>query len=313
MIIANPIYDVTFKRLLENDRAAKFLISTILDCEVISLEPAIQEHTYKDEETGKISLFRMDFAATIKTKDEGERRVIIELQKALLLGDIYRFRKYLGSEYVLSKLPIISIYILGFDLSVDSPAFVARPDCWDLRTREKLAVKDDFVEHLTHRAYFVQALRIKPGYNTKLEKLLSIFEQANFIGSSKTTKEFPLTDIDPELREVVNILQYVAADKEARNELDREEYYHQAMEGMFGEKDRELAKNKETIERQGKELAEKDQELAGKDQELAGKDQELAEALQRNKDIAKELKHDGMPLEKISKLTGLSTKEIEKL
>jgi hypothetical protein len=52
MIIANPIYDVTFKRLLENDRTAKFLIGTILDCKVVSLTPAVIERTKYDKDTG---------------------------------------------------------------------------------------------------------------------------------------------------------------------------------------------------------------------------------------------------------------------
>ena len=37
MIIANPLYGVTFKRLLENNGVAKFFIGTILDCEIVSL------------------------------------------------------------------------------------------------------------------------------------------------------------------------------------------------------------------------------------------------------------------------------------
>jgi hypothetical protein len=82
MIIANPIYDVTFKRLLENDRTAKFLIGTILDCKVVSLEPAVTEHTKYDKKTGELTLFRMDFAATIKNEAGEEKRVIIEMQKA---------------------------------------------------------------------------------------------------------------------------------------------------------------------------------------------------------------------------------------
>ena len=36
MLIANPTYDVAFKRLMENNRAAKFLIGTILGCKVIN-------------------------------------------------------------------------------------------------------------------------------------------------------------------------------------------------------------------------------------------------------------------------------------
>jgi hypothetical protein len=39
----------------------------------------------------------------------------------------------------------------------------------------------------------------------------------------------------------------------------------------------------------------------------------LAEAQRRNQNIAKELKSDGMPPEKISKLTGLPVEEIETL
>jgi len=182
MIIANPIYDVTFKRILENDHAAKFLIGTILDCEVISLVPNIQERTYEKSEKRDIALFRMDYSATIKTKADGEQRVIIEVQKSLHPGDIERFRGYLGAEYMHSNLPIISIYILGFNLSTESPAFTARPDYRDLQTHEKLEIKDAFVRQVTHDAYFIQTLRIKPSYNTRLEKLLSVFEQANFIG-----------------------------------------------------------------------------------------------------------------------------------
>ncbi|MCL1946350.1 MAG: hypothetical protein FWF51_04240 [Chitinivibrionia bacterium] len=260
MIIANPIYDVTFKRLLENDRAAKFFIGTILDCEVISLEPTVQERTMHNRETREISLFRMDFAATIETKEEGKKRVIIEMQKALHFGDIYRFKNYLGEEYKRSKYPIISIYILGFNLSVDSPAFAAIPDCRDLTTNKKLEVNDSFVEYLTHRAYFVQTLRIKPSFNTKLEKLLSIFEQANFVGDNKTTKDFALKE-DKELEDVLKVLHYVAADKEARDELDKEEYYQEAMEGMFGEKDRKLAEKDKKLFEKDKELAEKNKEI----------------------------------------------------
>ena len=292
MIIANPIYDATFKRLLENDKTAKFLIGTILDCKVLSLEPTIQEYTDIDKDALQVSLFRKDFAATIETENEGSKRVIIEMRKAKSLGDIYRFKRYLGDEYKKSKLPIISIYILGFNLSVDSPAFMARPDCWDLISDKKLEINDDFVEHLTHRAYFIQTLQIKPSFNTKLEKLLSVFEQKNFIGGDETTKSFPFETDDTEMKEVLNVLQYVAADEKTREELSRENYHHEAMEGMFGEKDREIEKNKKTIEEQKGTIEELQKEKAK---------------------TVKNLKQFGMSAEKISEITGLSKKEIEAL
>ncbi|MCL1946997.1 MAG: hypothetical protein FWF51_07620 [Chitinivibrionia bacterium] len=293
MIIANPIYDATFKRLLENDKTAKFLIGTILDCKVLSLEPTIQEYTDIDKDALQVSLFRKDFAATIETENEGSKRVIIEMRKAKSLGDIYRFKRYLGDEYKKSEFPIISIYVLGFNLSVDSPVFMStRPECCDLISDKKLEINDDFVEHFTHRAYFIQTLQIKPSFNTKLEKLLSIFEQKNFIGDDETTKSFPFETDDTEMKEMLNVLQYVAADEKTREELSREKYHREAMEGMFGEKDRELAKDKKTIET----LLQEKKEL------------EI-----RNKASAKEMMRLGMSAEKISEITGLSKKEIEAL
>ncbi|MDR1022818.1 MAG: hypothetical protein LBL94_06060 [Prevotellaceae bacterium] len=46
-IIANPIYDTVFKRLMENERIAKFFLSTVLGKQVVSVEVSPQEFTYK--------------------------------------------------------------------------------------------------------------------------------------------------------------------------------------------------------------------------------------------------------------------------
>ena len=254
MIIANPIYDVTFKTLLENNRVAKFLIGTILDCKVLSLEPNIQEYPATDEETKKISLFRKDFSAVIKTKEEGERRVIIELQKAKNLTDVFRFTRYLGHEYTKTKHPIIAIYILGFNLSVDAPAFMAKPDCWNLMTNEKIEERDPFVEQLTHKAYFIQTKRLNLGFNTRLEQVLAPFEQTNFIGNDQTTKSFMFETDDEDMQEYLRVLQYVAADEEKRKQLEIENYNAIELDGIFG---KQIAK----IEEQAEMLKEKDKEL----------------------------------------------------
>ena len=263
MIIANPIYDAAFKRLLENDRTAKFLIGTILDCKVLSLEQKPVEQTKWDGE--RLTLFRKDFSATIKTK-EGEKRVIIEMQKAKKLGDIGRFREYLGSEYTNSQLPIIAIYILGFNLKVNSPAFMARPDCFDLMTKQKIDGNDRFVEHLTHNAYFVQTLQIKPAFNTRLEKLLAIFEQDRFIDNKTTTKSFPYDIDDKDIKEILNVLQYAAADAETRKELDLENAYLKSVEEMFGEKDAIIAQKTEENALLASRIAELERLLSNKKQ-----------------------------------------------
>ena len=278
MIIANPIFDTVFKRLIESERMAKYLISTILECEILSLVPNTQERTYIKPEVSDISLFRMDYSATIVTKEEGEQKVLIEVQKALHFGDILRFRGYLGSEYIHSKLPIITIYILGFNLNIDSPAFIARPDCFDLRTKEKITVTDDFVNKLTHKAYFIQTQRIAKSYNTRLEKLLAVFEQVNFIDSGKMRKTFNLDNIEPELSEMVNMLKFLAADESTKKELNDEEWYLKEMDMRFGVYDRQIIENDLII-----------------------------------KENAKAFKRLGMKSDEISKMTGLTIEQIDSL
>ena len=283
MLIANPIYDATFKYLLENNRVARFLIGVILDCKVLTLEQVATEHAKKNTDSGQIELYRKDFAATIETKEEGKKRVIIEMQKAKTLGDISRFRKYLGGEYTKSELPIIAIYILGFNLSVDCAAFSAYPEYRNLRTNEPLKVKDGFVDKLTHKAYFVQTPHIKPSLNSKLDMVLSLFEQANFASEDKTLKTFPFETDDPDFKELLGVLHYAAADEKVRRELDEELYFQDYVEEVFGktfrelqEKDDELQKEKAEKKKLSKEMQKKDQEMQKKDEENRKKDAEIA-------------------------------------
>jgi len=280
----------------------------------------------------------MDFAATIKNTIGEEKRVLIEMQKAKHLADVTRFREYLGTEYIKSTLPIISIYILGFNLSVDSVAFGNSPTFRDLRTGERLHPHDPFVEQLTHTAYFVQTKRIKPSSNTRLDKLLSIFEQANFISDGETMKDYSLGVDDPELKETLDILCYAAADPETRKELDEEAYYQRAMKQMFGKQYEEMekkaqeiadAKNKiEAAERKVEtakrkvEAAKRKTEDAKRKTEAAEREAENArreaEAAKRGNEestrkIVRKLRKNGMTTSEIAKIVELTEAEVEKI
>ncbi len=304
------------------DSCAKFFIGAILGCEVLSLTPAVIERTKIDKDNPALTLFRMDFAATIKTESGEEKRVLIEMQKAKQLADIYRFREYPGTEYISSALPIISIYILGFNLSVDSAAFGSFPDCRDLRTGQPLSTHDPFVEKLTHTAYFVQTKRITPSLNTRLDKLLSIFEQANFVnGSGETTKDYALSVDDPELKETIDILRYAAADMETRKELDKEAYYQRSMVNIFGESDRKFAEaiqQKDEALRREEEAKQREEEALQQKEEALQREevakQREEEANRRQLQTAHDLKYgEKLPAPRIAKLTGLSEAEIEAL
>ena len=98
MLIANPIYDVVFKRLMEDTRIAKFFIGTLLDETIETVEVKPQEFTYIPALMG-VAVFRLDFIATIKTANGEFRKMLIEIQKAKNQIDLIRFRNYLGEQY----------------------------------------------------------------------------------------------------------------------------------------------------------------------------------------------------------------------
>ena len=72
MRIANPIYDVVFKYLMEDKALAKLLLSTILQTEITELVFRPQERI---TEIGSryLTVYRLDFAATVKNA-QGEYR-----------------------------------------------------------------------------------------------------------------------------------------------------------------------------------------------------------------------------------------------
>ncbi len=80
MLIANPIYDVVFKYLMDDNKVAKLIISCIIEEEIEELEFRPTEKTgnpFKEQYT----VYRLDPTAKIRIPD-GYKLVLIELQKA---------------------------------------------------------------------------------------------------------------------------------------------------------------------------------------------------------------------------------------
>ena len=98
IIIANPIYDSVFKFLMEDERAAKVLLSALLKQEVRDLK--MRHNEYTNIQQTRISLFRLDFSARIHDAAGKEQLVLIELQKTWLATETLRFRQYLGVQYL---------------------------------------------------------------------------------------------------------------------------------------------------------------------------------------------------------------------
>jgi len=84
--------------MMKNERVAKFFIGTLLEQTIETVEVKPQEFTYSDELAG-LTVFRLDFIATIKTETGELKKVLIEIQKAKNQIDLMRFRNYLAEKY----------------------------------------------------------------------------------------------------------------------------------------------------------------------------------------------------------------------
>ena len=199
MEIANPIYDAAFKYLMQDDRAARLLVGRIAGLEVESLELRPQEVAAPrgggradDAEAGQppIALFRMDFAARVRTAGGGERQVLIEIQKTNAPTVVERFRTYLGQQMCSpanvvthpsgrrEAAPIVTIYLLGYDLGISDEAVLdVCPQATERRTGAALDAGHPFIAGIHHRSHVVQIPRLQGRRRDDLERVLSIFDQ----------------------------------------------------------------------------------------------------------------------------------------
>ena len=77
--VANPIYDIVFKYLIEDERIARTILSALLKKEVVAVETRRNE--YSNIGRDNLSVFRIDFGATIQEADGSRHLILIELQK----------------------------------------------------------------------------------------------------------------------------------------------------------------------------------------------------------------------------------------
>ncbi len=204
MEVANPIYDVVFKYLLQNQRVARLLIGRITGLAVQSLTVSPQETSVHRTPDGPdhdlpLTLLRMDFAARVQTADGGERQVLIEIQKANAPTVIERFRRYLGQQIAsgdnilthpsgrTEAVPIVTIYFLGYALDhlSDEAVIDVCPRVTERRTGRELVASHPLVEGIHHRSHIIQIPRLASRRRDELERVLAIFDQGLVKGNGR--------------------------------------------------------------------------------------------------------------------------------
>ena len=298
MKVANAIYDVVFKYLMEDKRIAKLLLSALLKMEIEELELQPQEYT-TDAKNKTLTIYRMDFKAKIRFPNDEKKIVLIELQKAKFPSDIMRFRKYLGEQYSLESnvseeingkkeaIPIITIYFLGYPLNkyTDRTIIRVKRKYFDDVTEEELLDgPEPFIENLTHDSIIIQVGAIKnKKHRSRLEKVLSVFDSDTKHGIEINEDEYP-----EEYKIILRRLIKAYVDEHVRKTMDIED---QILEDIAN------------AERK-----------AQKAEEQAEKAEEKAEKIHKNLlETARLLKSLNIDIDTIAARTGLSKDEIIKL
>jgi len=279
MYIANPIYDVVFKYLMEDAKVARLLISSIIGQEIELLDFSPKEFTVNIDETAiktvkkyrkkkkdlsTLTVYRLDFAAKIKTP-EGEKIVTIEIQKAKFAGDIMRFRRYLGDQYSNKKnvyevidedgirhekaCEIISIYFLGHELdNIRNIPVVKSPKTYiDVGTGKEINVKEYFIDSLNHESYTILIPALKAKRRNELEILLSVFDQSNCTDDDHILN-VQEEDFQQKYRPLIRRLQKAASEPDVRKTMDLED----DIIGELAAKERNILMQKDIIRKERK-------------------------------------------------------------
>ena len=278
--IANPIYDVVFKYLMNDEKVARLLLSAIIGREVVSLEFRPTEHHFPVGEM--LMVLRMDFSARILDEHGNQELIILELQKAKLATDIMRFRRYLGEQYSNKEnvvrepaeeypyrkaLPILSIYFLGHTLDhVKAPVVRVNRVYTDAATGEQIREKEEFIESLTHDSIIIQIPYLKGRRRTELEQLLALFDQSGATDDQHFL-QVNEEDLPERYRPLLRRLQKAVADPQVRQTMEAEDDlieefkdYQRLIalkEGMIIEKEKTISEKEKTISEQKKDLIEK--------------------------------------------------------
>ena len=340
MVVANPIYDIVFKYLMEDERIARTILSALLKKDVVAVE--VRPHEYSDENRDSLSVFRIDFGATIREADGHEHLILIELQKTWLDTETLRFRQYLGVHYSNPKnmtdrghaLPMVAVYLLGHKVGdIEEPVlYVSHQSCDYNDNIVTQGLPNAFVDSLTHDSIIVQIPRLHGHINNRLDMVLSIFDQTHRdMNDSRLLQIDDRTYADDiEMERILHRLTMAAADADMRHKMNVEDEYFGAIEKrdteilmrdkqlaeqktQLAEQKTQLAEQKTQLAEQKTQLAEQKTQLAEQKTQLAEQKTQLAEQESMLRSTVKMLLEMGKPAEDIAQSLGKDIEDIKRL
>ena len=342
LVIPNPIYDVVFKYLMEDNESAKIVLSTLINEKIkkLTFEPISHTEKIKDPNTEKeIKLFHLDFTATIEKSNGTEELVMIEIQKANRASDIFRFKRYISANFqkkqekeiinhrtqavekIDKPIRLIPIFILNFRIENEINDLIIRTN--RIRTgifKGKQLLKDnEFIDNPSFDIWVVQLPNLKKikktdyandEYKTKLYLLFKLFDQ-----EAQNTKNkhwlLLVKKIFPDfLERIIKRLKSASRDNpELEEQMNAEDEYL----AELIKRDNEISYFKNKFEKTSEELEKTSGELEKEKRIRKEKDKALGEQNKIILNLAKILKDKNVLSDIIEKKTNLSKEEIDKL
>ena len=299
--VANPLYDAVFKYLMEDDRIAKTILTALLKKKVIDVK--IRRNEYANlTRRESISMFRIDFAATVLDEDNQPHLMLIELQKTWLPTETLRFRRYLALQYnneenMLKEehekyaIPMVAIYLLGHRVGkIEEPVIYVNHHAYNYDDKKvEEGIPDPFVESLQHDSIIVQIPLLHGRVNNRLEKVLCLFDQTNVADNKKVIKvDDKQFEGDNDMEYIVRRLQSAAADPDMRYQMNAEDEFF-------------------------KELEARDSLIMEKDGQLKEKDGQLKEKDEMLRKMIKGMQENGMSLDDIAKMLNKTVDEVKQI
>ena len=241
--VANPIYDIVFKYLMEDERIARTLLSALLKKNVVKIK--MKPHEYTNIARDGLSVFRIDFGATIQEDDGSQHLILIELQKTWVETETLRFRQYLGAQYANPDnmlpdndgnygIPMMTVYLLGHKVGdIEEPVLYVHRQSFDYNDNlVTQGLPNPFVDSLTHDSIIVQIPRLHGQINNRLDKVLSIFDQTLQLPNDKHILGIDETVYanDDEMQRIIQRLLAAAADAKMRHDMNVEDEYFSVIE-----------------------------------------------------------------------------------
>ena len=301
MKVANPIYDIIFKYLMEDERIARTILSALLKKEVVEVH--MRNNEYNDKLSDNLSIYRIDFGATI-LNDEGQKQLIlIELQKTWVETEVLRFRKYLSMQYAntgnmagrgksVHALPMVAIYLLGHKVgNIEAPVVYVSHQVYDYDNNlVENGLHDPFVESLTHNSIIVQIPRLHGKINNRLDKVLSIFDLSLQGGKGSHTIDIDANayEEDTDMQPIIRRLEMAAADSELRRKMDVEDEFFSVLKSRDAEimaKDMQLAEKIVAVKEAEKRLLHANEGRAQAEEQRAQAEEQRAQAEERVEQI----------------------------